>query len=86
MPMEKIAVTVDPKLLARVEALRHRTKESRSALVSRALRELLREQQHADRVRRYVEAYEESPETAVDVQLAGALAAEALATVAWDDR
>lgn len=81
----KVAVSVDAALLARVEKLRAKTGESRSAVVARALARLMDEAAHAERVQRYVAAYRELPETADVVDRATDLAARALRDVPWSD-
>lgn len=82
---EKIAITVAPDLLERVERLRRHTKESRSAVFARATRLLLAEEERRRKVERYVEAYREQPETAVEIAEARALAAASLIAVEWDE-
>lgn len=81
----KIAVSLDAELLRRVERVREQTGESRSALVSRALRQLTREDEHARRVLEYVQVYRDKPETAADVAAARASAEHALAALPWDE-
>jgi len=81
----KIACSVDADLLARVELVRKRTGESRSALISRALRMLTAESSRALAVARYVEAYRERPESPDDVRAARRGARRVLARVAWED-
>ena len=86
MATEKIAITVDAHVLAGAERMRRKTGESRSALFSRAVAELLRNGEHVARVKRYVEAYREQPESPEEVQAADALASEALRHAPpWDD-
>ena len=81
----KIAVSVDAALLRRVERVRDQTGESRSALVSRALRQLTREDEHARRVLEYVRVYRDKPETAAEVAAARACAKRVLAALPWDE-
>ncbi len=81
----KIAVSLEAELLRQVERVRERTGESRSALVSRALRQLTRQDEHARRVLDYVQAYRDAPETAAEVDAARASAKRALAALAWDE-
>jgi hypothetical protein len=81
----KIACSIDADLLARIESVRARTGESRSALTSRALIALTSESDRARAVRRYVEAYREHPERAEDVRAARSTARRALSRVAWED-
>jgi len=86
MAAAKIACSIDAQLLARVESIRARTGESRSALVSRALLALTREAALARDVARYVEAYREKPETEDEVADARKLARRALSSLPWNDR
>lgn len=81
----KIAVSLDSELLRRVERLRGRSGESRSALVSRALRRLTQEEEEALRVREYVRAYREHPETPQEVAATRTAAKRSLAIVPWDE-
>jgi metal-responsive CopG/Arc/MetJ family transcriptional regulator len=71
----KVACSLDRRLLARVERLRARTGESRSAVIGRALALLTTDEAQAAAVRRYVEAYREMPESSEDV-VAASLARE----------
>jgi predicted transcriptional regulator len=63
--VSKLAFSIAPELLARVERVRQVTGESRSALISRALARLTDAELAQARVRRYVEAYRENPETSL---------------------
>ena len=81
----KIAVSLDAELLQRIERVRAESGESRSAIVSRALRRLTREEEHAQRVREYVQAYRDKPEKAAEIRAARASAKRALAALPWDD-
>ena len=83
---EKIAVSLDPDLLHRAERVRSRTGESRSALVSRALRLLTREEEKAQRIADYVRAYREHPETAEEIASIRATAKRSLAAIAWEEK
>ena len=81
----KVAVSIDRRLLARAERLRSATGESRSALVSRAVRQLLRDETRARDVERYVDAYRRVPESPAERRAAGELARRSLASLPWDD-
>ncbi len=81
----KIACSIDANLLKRIESVRARTGESRSAFISRALIALTSESARASAVRRYVAAYRETPETTDDVRAARSSARRALTRVAWED-
>jgi metal-responsive CopG/Arc/MetJ family transcriptional regulator len=82
----KVACSLDRRLLARVERLRARTGESRSAVIGRALALLTTEEARAAAVRRYVEAYREMPESSEEVTAAASTALQALASLAREER
>ena len=79
----KIAIRLDPRLLARIEHTRARTGESRSALVSRALALLSQEEERQAKTARYVLAYRDYPETTTEVDAARAAARRTLALLPW---
>jgi hypothetical protein len=81
----KFACSVDAAVLARIERLRARTGESRSALVSRALVKLADEEASADRVRRYIEAYREKPESRAQISAARRMARRVVRAMPWED-
>ena len=85
MGVGRIAITIDQALLENVEQRREATCESRSAFVVRAIRALLDSEAHQRRTQRYVEAYQETPETAEDVSAAAAMARRTLACLPWDE-
>jgi len=65
----KVAISLPAALLERLEELRDRTGESRSAVVRRALEVLLHRLDHYDAVHEYVESYRLHPETDDDLEL-----------------
>jgi metal-responsive CopG/Arc/MetJ family transcriptional regulator len=81
----KIAISLEPQLLAHAERLRRVTGESRSAIVARSLRTLLAEEQHAYDVARYVAAYRELPESGAEVRAARAAAKRTLSMLPWNE-
>ena len=81
----KIACSIDADVLARVEAIRARTGESRSAFISRALRALTAESARVGAAKRYVEAYRELPEGPEEVRAAAKSAHRALSRLSWED-
>jgi metal-responsive CopG/Arc/MetJ family transcriptional regulator len=81
----KIAVSLEIELLQRIETVRQQTGESRSAVVSRALRQLTQADEHSRRVVEYMTAYRDKPETAREVTAARVSARHALAALPWDD-
>lgn len=80
----KVAVTVDPALLDRIEAMRKRTGASRSAVFERALEAYVANSARADAARRYTDAYRRDPERAADVREALATGLDALAAEPFD--
>ncbi len=82
----KIACSIDADLLARVESIRKKTGESRSAFISRALLALTAESARTRALKRYVAAYREHPEGAEEVRAARASTRRALAALDWDTR
>jgi metal-responsive CopG/Arc/MetJ family transcriptional regulator len=81
----KIAFSLDERLLDRVERMRARTGESRSALIARALAAVTEDDVRGADVRRYVEAYRDHPETADDEAAARKSARRTLKRLPWDD-
>ena len=81
----KIAFTLDSSLLAKVERLRARSGESRSALISRALQLLTAQEEQHERVARYLVALREHPETTQEIESARRSARASVASLAWDD-
>ena len=73
MTTAKLAVSIPPALLREVEVLRKRQHMSRSAVIQIGLRAWVDAQRHGDRVRAYVKAYEEQPESDAEVAATAAL-------------
>jgi metal-responsive CopG/Arc/MetJ family transcriptional regulator len=82
---DKIAISIDHELLEQLETLRRKTKESRSAVLARAARMLLRTEERRLEVDQYLEAYRAHPETNEELAWAAALAATSLSSVEWDE-
>lgn len=59
---EKIAISLSGELLSRVEQHRKTTKETRSALVQRALDQLLATETQQAKIERYLKGYQAYPE------------------------
>jgi hypothetical protein len=79
----KIACSIDADLLHRVESVRARTGETRSAFISRTLIALTAESARASSVKRYVEAYKDHPEGPADLAAARKSARRALSRVTF---
>ena len=82
---EKVAISLPARLLRDIDRLRKKTGESRSAVFRRAAHTLIADQEHASRIREYIEGYRNYPETAAEVQEAEILAAELLGIEPWDE-
>jgi metal-responsive CopG/Arc/MetJ family transcriptional regulator len=82
---DKVAITVEEGLLQQVEALRRRTKESRSAVFARGARMLLNAEENRRKIDRYRDAYREYPETDDELARAEALAKVSVTAVKWDE-
>ncbi|QQR89791.1 MAG: ribbon-helix-helix protein, CopG family [Myxococcales bacterium] len=80
----KIAITLPDDVYDEVEKLRLANHESRSAVIQRAVRILLRHNERHARVREYVAAYKCSPESQDEVRQATALAKSGLSHVDWE--
>ncbi len=81
----KVAISLDRDLLKEAERLRKTTGESRSALMARALRELLQVEEERRLASEYVAAYRRFPETGEDECAARDLARRSMDQVEWDD-
>lgn len=86
MSSRKVSVSIDRFVYVRAERLRATTGETRSALIGRALRGLLRDEARARDVEKYVDAHRRAPETAVDEKVARRNAKRGIASLEWDDR
>ena len=81
---DKVAVSIPRELLARVEALRKRSGENRSAVFERALSDYVAAADAGARARRYVEAYRRRPEGVQEQRAALAASRDALTDQEWD--
>jgi hypothetical protein len=81
----KIACSIDARVLARVERMRANTGESRSAVINRALEQLTAGELASEQEARYLQTYQDHPETAEAISDARALAQRVLSGLAWDD-
>ena len=81
----KVAISIERELFRRAERLRATTGESRSALIGRALRQVLQAETHAKNVEQYVEAYRRTPDGRRDVSIARQMARRALEALPWED-
>jgi metal-responsive CopG/Arc/MetJ family transcriptional regulator len=81
----KIAISLDAELLRRVEKVRSRTGESRSAVVGRALRLLTEEGRRAELIEQYRRCYRDFPESADEISSARRLAKRSVASLPWSE-
>jgi len=71
------------ELLHELEGLGRTTKETRSALIQRAVRRILDERTRRSRIKRYVDGYAKRPERPDEVAAAEAAATLLLAGEPW---
>ena len=81
---EKVAVSISRHVLAKIESMRKRDGDTRSAVFERALEAFIAEATGADEARRYVDAYRRRPERPDEEREALVTALQALATEPWD--
>ena len=81
---EKIAISLNRKLLQKIEKVRKATGETRSAFIARALEQLFRQHQKMARVSEYVEGYGRQPENTDEIAAAEAAAIAALSQENWE--
>jgi len=79
---EKIAISLPRDLMRKLEQARKKTGETRSAFIRRAIERSFRESQREERIRAYLEGYQNQPETTQEVAEAEA-AARVIATEPW---
>nr|BAL56657.1 ribbon-helix-helix protein, copG family protein [uncultured Acetothermia bacterium]BAL59326.1 ribbon-helix-helix protein, copG family protein [Candidatus Acetothermum autotrophicum] len=81
----KVAISLPKEEFRALEKRRRQLKQSRSAVIAKAIRHWLKAQQEAEDVQRYVEGYQKYPETEEEMAEAAALARMALADVEWEE-
>ena len=81
---KKVAISLPGELMRKIEKLRKSTGESRSAFISRAIRQALKDREQEILIARYVEGYRKFPETKEEIELAEAAAARLLAEEPWE--
>ncbi len=81
---KKVAISLPQELMRKIERIRKATGESRSAFISRAIRQALKDREQEFLVARYVEGYRKFPETKEEIELAEASAARLLAEEPWE--
>jgi metal-responsive CopG/Arc/MetJ family transcriptional regulator len=80
----KIAISLPEEVLEVVEKERKAKGESRSEFFRRAIEVLLRQQRERAAVERYVDSYQQVPETADEVQAAHRAGTAVLAGEPWE--
>ena len=79
----KVAITIPQEEYRQVEAIRKRTRSSRSRVILRALESWLAARRELELDRRYREAYRRRPETKAQIEAQRALVSRILATEDW---
>jgi metal-responsive CopG/Arc/MetJ family transcriptional regulator len=79
----KVAISLPKSILKAVEAERKAKGESRSAFFRRAAERLLREQQEARDIEKYIQGYSSMPESADEVEAIHQAGSAVLAEEPW---
>ena len=79
----KVAISLPKSVLKAVEAERKAKGESRSAFFRRAAERLLREQQEARDIEKYIQGYSSMPESADEVEAIHQAGSTVLAEEPW---
>lgn len=79
----KVAISLPSDVLTELERLRSETGESRSALVQRAIRQLIRDRRREERISRYIEGYRQRPESPAEIEAAERAAIDLFASEPW---
>ena len=79
----KIAISLSEDMLSAVEQERKESGESRSELFRRAVEMLLRRHREREMSERYIQAYEQKPETEQEIEAARHAASAILAGESW---
>jgi len=80
----KVAISLPGELMGKMESIRKRTGESRSAFISRAIWQALAEREQKALVARYIEGYQKYPESSEEIALAEDSAIRLLAEESWE--
>ena len=79
---EKVAISLPIDLMRKIELIRKKTGETRSAFIRRSLERSFKESEREKRIQAYVEGYKRQPETTEEIAEAEA-AAELLSQEPW---
>lgn len=80
----KVAISLPQDILKIVEQERKTKGESRSEFFRRAVEELLRQEQEKVAVEKYIQSYQQTPETTEEVEEALSIAGAVLAEEPWE--
>lgn len=80
----KVAISLPQDILKIVEQERKTTGESRSEFFRRAVEELLRQEREKVAVEKYIQSYQQTPETTEEVEEALSIAGAVLAEEPWE--
>ena len=81
--ISKVAISLPEEMLTAVEKEREESGESRSQIFRRAVELLLRQRREREMSERYIQAYQEMPETKEEVTAARRAASTILAEEPW---
>ncbi|MCK6459619.1 MAG: hypothetical protein L6Q95_06950 [Planctomycetes bacterium] len=80
----KVAISLPARLHEDIQRERRESGLSRSAIIVRALEDMLARRRREPLIERYVEGYRRMPESAAEVEAARSAAAELLAQEPWE--
>ena len=80
----KVAISLPQHILEAVEQERKARGESRSEFFRRAAEELLRQEREQSAVAKYVQSYQEMPETTEEIETALSISSAVLAEEPWE--
>jgi metal-responsive CopG/Arc/MetJ family transcriptional regulator len=80
----KIAISLPADLVSQVEKIRKKTGESRSALIRRSIEFTLNQKTKDSLTARYIEGYQNHPETSEETNIARVTSAKSLSEEPWE--
>ncbi len=88
MPVQtiKVAISLPKEEFRALEKRRRKLKQTRSAVVTEAIRYWLKAQEEAEDVRRYIEGYQKHPETKEEMVFCEKAGVEVLAETVWEEK
>ena len=80
----KIAISLPDEVAKKVENIRKKTLETRSAFIKRAIETMLKGISERSKIEKYMDGYLERPETTGEIKASEAAAVELLSKEPWE--